>query len=48
MADLADRHELYEKSVQSVDDEIDFLRDTYRSVRGRPVCAFLTYVRAAA
>lgn len=36
MADAADRHLLYEKSVQSVDSEIDFLRDTYRSVRGRP------------
>lgn len=36
MADLADRHALYERSVQSVEDEVDFLRDTYRSVRGRP------------
>lgn len=36
MADEADRHLLYEKSVQSVDTEIEFLRDTYRSVRGRP------------
>lgn len=36
MADEADRHRLYEQSVQSVDTEVEFLRDTYRSVRGRP------------
>ncbi len=36
LADLADRHDLYEQSVQSVETEIDFLRDTYRTVRGRP------------
>lgn len=36
MADLADRHELYERSVQSVDTEVEFLRDTFRSLRGRP------------
>ena len=36
MADSADRHVLYEQSVQSVDSEVDFLRDTYRSVRKRP------------
>ena len=36
MADLADRHKLYERSVQAVDTEIDFLRSTYRSIRGRP------------
>lgn len=36
LADLADRHSLYEQSVQSVDTEIEFLRDTFRTVRGRP------------
>lgn len=35
-ADRADRHELYEKSVQSVDTEVQFLRETFRTVRGRP------------
>lgn len=36
LADSADRHALYEESVQSVESEIEFLRDTFRSVRGRP------------
>ncbi|NNF16965.1 MAG: class I SAM-dependent methyltransferase [Gammaproteobacteria bacterium] len=36
MADVADRHQLYEMSVQSVETEVEFLGDTYRSVRGRP------------
>jgi SAM-dependent methyltransferase len=36
MADQADRHVLYEQSVQSVDSEVEFLRDTFRSVRKRP------------
>ena len=35
MAERADIHELYEKSVQAVDVEADFLRDTYRALRGR-------------
>ena len=36
MADQADRHILYERSVQSVESEVDFLRDTYREIRKRP------------
>lgn len=35
MAEKADIHELYEKSVQAVDVEAEFLRDTYRALRGR-------------
>jgi SAM-dependent methyltransferase len=35
IADSADRHELYEQSVQSVDTEIEFLDKTFRTVRGR-------------
>ncbi len=34
MAEKADIHELYEKSVQAVDLEVEFLRDTYRALRG--------------
>jgi hypothetical protein len=36
MAETADRHVLYEQSVQDVETEVDFLRSTYLSVRGRP------------
>ena len=36
MADEADRHVLYEQSVQSVDSEVEFLRNTYREIRKRP------------
>jgi SAM-dependent methyltransferase len=35
MAAKADIHDLYEKSVQAVDLEVEFLRDTYRGLRGR-------------
>ncbi|MBA3563177.1 MAG: methyltransferase domain-containing protein [Gammaproteobacteria bacterium] len=35
MAEQADRHELYELSVQSVEDEMEFLEETYAAVRGR-------------
>ena len=35
MAEKADIHELYERSVQAVDVEAEFLRDTYRALRGR-------------
>ena len=34
-AELADRHYLYEQSVQSVEHEVEFLVDTYREIRGR-------------
>lgn len=33
MAEQADRHELYELSVQDVEDEVQFLEDTYLSIR---------------
>jgi hypothetical protein len=35
MAERADIHELYEKSVQAVDVEAEFLQDTFRSLRSR-------------
>jgi len=35
MADLADKHELYELSVQNVESEIVFLQDTFTQIRGR-------------
>jgi hypothetical protein len=35
MAEKADIHDLYEKSVQAVDVEVEFLRDTYRGLRRR-------------
>lgn len=35
MADEADIHELYELSVQNVEHEVEFLQDTFRSLRGR-------------
>ena len=35
MAERADIHELYEKSVQAVDVEVEFLQDTFRSLRHR-------------
>jgi len=35
MAEKADIHDLYEQSVQAVDVEVEFLRDTYKALRGR-------------
>jgi len=35
MADLADRHVLYQKSVQCVEAEIDFIDETFEKLRGR-------------
>ena len=35
MAATADRHRLYELSVQCVEAEIDFVDETYRALRGR-------------
>ena len=40
MADLADRHELYEESVQCVEEECDFVSKTFKSIRGRPALSF--------
>lgn len=35
-AELADRHELYQQSVQDVESEIDFVEETFLELRGRP------------
>ena len=35
MAEQADIHDLYERAVQAVDVEAEFLRDTFRALRGR-------------
>ena len=35
MADRADRHELYEESVQNVEDECVFISQTFQGIRGR-------------
>ncbi len=35
MAERADRHDLYEKSVQNVKDEYDFISKTFKDLRGR-------------
>ncbi len=40
MADLADKHELYEESVQNVEDECKFVSDTFRQLRGREPVSF--------
>ena len=40
MAELADRHELYEQAVQCVEEECDFIAKTYKSIRGRPALSF--------
>jgi len=36
MADVADRHELYQAAVQDVEAEIDFIEETWASLRGMP------------
>ena len=40
MADTADIHELYEESVQNVPAEVEFVQDTFRSIRGRNAYSF--------
>ena len=35
MAERADLHELYEESVQNVENEVEFLQDTFKSLTGR-------------
>lgn len=40
MADQADIHELYEKSVQNVEHEIEFLQKTFQEIRGRTAHLF--------
>jgi hypothetical protein len=39
-AEKADIHDLYERAVQGVDIEVEFLRDTYRALRGREALSF--------
>jgi SAM-dependent methyltransferase len=40
MAELADKHELYEASVQDVEEECDFVSDRFKEIRGRPALSF--------
>jgi len=40
MAEQADLHELYEEAVQSVENEIEFLNDTFRDLRDRDAVSF--------
>ncbi len=40
MADTADIHELYEQSVQNVENEIEFLQATFKSLTGRTAHLF--------
>ncbi len=36
LAEQADRHRLYELSVQCAESEVDFVEETFRALRGRP------------
>jgi SAM-dependent methyltransferase len=40
MAEKADRHELYEMSVQNVEEECDFITETFKTIRGREPTSF--------
>ncbi len=40
LAEQADLHELYEEAVQCVENEIEFLQDTFRALRGRDAVSF--------
>lgn len=40
MAEQADRHKLYEESVQNVESEVEFITDTFRKLRGRVPLSF--------
>ena len=40
LAEQADIHELYEESVQNVETEMEFLRTTFRELRGRDATSF--------
>ena len=40
MADKADIHELYEKSVQNVEHEVEFMQATFEQIRGRKAQLF--------
>ena len=36
LAELADRHDLYQRSVQDTESEIDFIEQTWGALRDRP------------
>ena len=40
MAELADRHELYEASVQNVEEECEFVTERFKEIRGRTALSF--------
>ena len=40
MAEQADIHELYELSVQNVENEVEFLQTTFKSLTGRTAYLF--------
>jgi SAM-dependent methyltransferase len=40
MAEKADRHELYEMSVQNVEEECNFMTTTFKQIRGREALSF--------
>ena len=40
MADEADIHELYEESVQNVENEVEFMQTTFGEIRGRTAHVF--------
>ena len=40
MAELADRHELYEASVQNVEEECEFVTKRFKEIRGRKALSF--------
>jgi len=40
MAELADKHELYEESVQNVEEECEFITTTFQKIRGRAAQSF--------
>jgi SAM-dependent methyltransferase len=40
MAELADIHDLYEKSVQNVEHEVEFMQTTFKEIRGRTAHVF--------
>jgi len=40
MAEMADIHDLYERSVQNVEHEIEFLQQTFKEIRGRTAHLF--------
>jgi len=40
MAEQADLHDLYERAVQAVDAEVEFLAENFRALRGRDAVSF--------